>query len=127
MNNIINTIKALMQKTVDNGCTESEAMSAAEMVAKMLRKHNLNLSEVEVRGERCIQIDIDVTKRAHPVVMCSTAIAKFTGTKVWRSPSRGKLVFFGLPHDVEVASYMVDMIRNIMEQEYSKYERVRAW
>ena len=118
----IEKIKALMSKTIDNGCTEQEAMSAAEMVARLLKEHNLNLSEVEVKSEVCVKEEVDVTLRAHPVIWVGQAIATFTDTKAWRTPSSGKYVFFGLKHDVSVAAYMMDMIRHIMELEYTKFK-----
>jgi hypothetical protein len=35
-------IKALTDKTVANGCTEAEAMSAAEMVGRLLERYALS-------------------------------------------------------------------------------------
>jgi hypothetical protein len=40
-------IKALADKTVANGCTEAEAMSAAEMVGRLLERYALNMDEIE--------------------------------------------------------------------------------
>jgi Protein of unknown function (DUF2786) len=36
-------IKALTDKTVANGCTEAEAMSAAEMVRRLLERYALSM------------------------------------------------------------------------------------
>jgi Protein of unknown function (DUF2786) len=43
-------IKALTEKTVANGCTEAEAMSAAEMVGRLLERYALSMDEI---SERC--------------------------------------------------------------------------
>lgn len=43
-------IRALLEKTVANGCTEDEAIAAAAKAAEMLAKHNLTVDEVELRA-----------------------------------------------------------------------------
>ena len=45
---ILARIRALLAKTVANGCTEAEAVAAAELAAKLLAKHNLTLDEAEL-------------------------------------------------------------------------------
>ena len=42
-------IQALRAKTQDNGCTEAEALMAAAKVAELLDRHDLSLSDVELR------------------------------------------------------------------------------
>ena len=42
-------IKALAEKTVSNGCTEAEAMAAAEMVGRLLERYALSMEEIDVR------------------------------------------------------------------------------
>ena len=41
-------IKALVDKTVSNGCTEAEAMAAAEMVGRLLEWHNPKLPVIDL-------------------------------------------------------------------------------
>lgn len=38
-------IRALRAKTVENGCTEAEALAAAELLADLLAKYNMTLDE----------------------------------------------------------------------------------
>ena len=40
-------IKALAEKTVSNGCTEAEAMAAAEMVGRLLERYALSMEKLE--------------------------------------------------------------------------------
>ena len=51
-------IKALTDKTVANGCTEAEAMAAAEMVGRLLERYALSMDEIEVREARCVQAEV---------------------------------------------------------------------
>jgi hypothetical protein len=55
-------IKALTEKTVANGCTEAEAMSAAEMVGRLLERYALSMDEIEVRTARCVQVEVTVDR-----------------------------------------------------------------
>lgn len=41
-------IRALLAKTVANGCTDGEALAAAEMAARMLREHGLTAEQLEI-------------------------------------------------------------------------------
>jgi hypothetical protein len=52
-------IKTLTEKTVANGCTEAEVLSAAEMVGRPLERYALSMDEIEVRSARCVQVGAD--------------------------------------------------------------------
>ena len=41
-------IKALTEKTIANGCTEAEAMAAAEMVGRLLERYALSMDAIEI-------------------------------------------------------------------------------
>ena len=55
-------IKALTEKTVANGCTEAEAISAAEMVGRLLERYALSMDEIEVRTARCVEVEVTVDR-----------------------------------------------------------------
>ena len=79
-------IKALAEKTVSNGCTEAEAMAAAEMVGRLLERYALSMEEIDVREQRCVQVEVPIGgKRRRPIDGCVTAIARFCDCKVWVS------------------------------------------
>ena len=44
-------IKALLAKTVERGCSESEAVAAAIKAAELMAAHNLNVTEAELLSE----------------------------------------------------------------------------
>jgi len=70
-------IKALAEKTVSNGCTEAEAMAAADMVGRLLERYALSMEEIDVREERCVQVEVPIGgKRRRPIDGCVTAIAR---------------------------------------------------
>jgi hypothetical protein len=116
-------IKALTDKTVANGCTEAEAMSAAEMVGRLLERYALSMDEIEVREARCVQAEVPMGgRRRRPIDACVPAIARFCDCKVWLTRGArpksdydndfdwtqpgGRYVFFGFETDTVLATYL---------------------
>jgi len=126
-------IKALSEKTVANGCTEAEAMSAAEMVGRLLERYALSMDEIDVREARCVQIEVPIGgRRRRPVDACVPSIARFTDTKVWlarTAPPHGQgddpglalpgyhYVFFGFETDTAMAGYLFALIDRAIRTE----------
>ena len=123
---VIERIRALAAKTVENGATEAEALAAAEKVGEMLAKYNLSMSEVEVREDnyRRGRHPTGNRKRQHEVQFTASAIAQFTDTKVWGEQDDGRgISFFGADHDVEVALYLIDLFQSAMDHEWAQYQK----
>ena len=99
-------IKALAEKTVSNGCTEAEAMAAAEMVGRLLERYALSMEEIDVREAQCVRNEIPIGgKQRRPIDGCITAIARFCDCKVWiaRDGAVPSYVFFGFESDTTLA------------------------
>lgn len=118
-------IKAISARTVDNGCTEAEAMAAAAMLAKLLSEHGMSMSDVQIGEELCKTEYLDTGRKAmHEVQYCANAVSAFTDCEAWISstPSGTKaFAFFGLPGDVETACYLMSMLRGTMDREALAY------
>lgn len=52
MENVINQIKNLLNKTIENGCSEAEAATAAGIAQKLLTKHRLTLTEIQTEKSK---------------------------------------------------------------------------
>lgn len=114
---IAERIRALRAKTTANGCTEEEAAAAAAMVAKLLERYNMTLDETDLREsgfakERHEQDDL-VGRCIHRV---AAAIAHMVDIRYWASKAGEEpaITFFGFDHEVEIASYLLDICRNAM-------------
>jgi len=109
-------IKALTDKTVSNGCTEAEAMAAAEMVGRLLERYALSMDEIEIRDSACVQVEIPLGGRQRrPIDGCVTAIARFCDCKVWLARDGApRYVFFGFADDTTLASYLFAVIDRAM-------------
>ena len=133
-------IKALTDKTVANGCTEAEAMAAAEMVGRLLERYALSMDEIEVRTARCVQAEVPIGgQRRRPIDGCVPAIARLCDCKVWlaraarhdpavegvRSGARsgGRYVFFGFATDTQLATYLFAVIDRAVATETAGFKR----
>lgn len=117
-------IRALLAKTVANGCTEDEALAAAQKAAEMLARYNLTVDEVEMRASPFTQegdiFDGLVGERMWKI---AAAVAHLTDTRYWTSPAGVVPVainFFGFDHEVAVARYLLVICANAMNTEQER-------
>ena len=119
-------IQALRAKTIANGCTEDEALSAAAKVAELLDRHDLSLSDVELRASPCERRVFEThRKKRIPLDDCIGAIAHFCDCRVWREKNgagENIYVFFGLAADVEVAHYLAELIDGAVRAELGRFK-----
>jgi hypothetical protein len=119
-------IQALRAKTIANGCTEDEALSAAAKVAELLDRHDLSLTDVELRAAPCERRAYETHRRKRiPLDDCIGAIAHFCDCRVWRekdAAGESSYVFFGLRPDVEVAHYLTELIDAAVRAELGRFK-----
>ena len=123
---LLKRLQALRAKTVENGCTEGEAMAAAAKVAELLDRHDLSLSDLEIRAAPCERRVYEThLKKRIPLDECVGAIAAFCDCKVWREKNaagEAVYVFFGLNADVEVAHYLCSLVDGAVRTELGRYK-----
>ncbi|MDB5393180.1 MAG: hypothetical protein JWM91_686 [Rhodospirillales bacterium] len=119
-------IQGLRAKTTDNGCTEAEALLAAMKVAELLDRHDLSLTDVEIRHGPCDRRAYEThRKKRIPLDDCIGGIAIFCDCRVWREKNQAgeaRYVFFGLRADVEVAHYLTELIDAAVRSELGRYK-----
>lgn len=124
-------IQALRAKTLDNGCTEAEALLAAAKVAELLDRYDLSLTDLEIRAAHCERrIFEDTRNKRIPIGECIGAIAAFCNCRVWREKTAGKAyryVFFGLPADIDAALYLTELIDMAIRTELSRFKTTPAY
>ena len=120
-------IQALRAKTIENGCTEQEAMAAAAKVAELLDRHDLSLTDIEFRDEACERVVVETRRKQRvPLDGCINAIAAFCDCRVWREKNalgEFRYVFFGLSPDVAVAQYITELVSTAMHSEVERFKR----
>lgn len=146
-------IKALSERTVENGCTEAEAIAAAEMVGRLLTAYGLSMSEIDVREEKCIThlIKTGSKQRSTPMLTAFQGIAAFCDVRFYFKPEfagdngtwtylrNGQVrrprrvtastdyVVFGHEPDVRLAAYLFDVIKSAIETEVRTFKKTGAY
>lgn len=113
-------IAALRAKTVRAGCTEAEALAAAELAARLMAEHGLSEAEIGMT---------EATSTADPEqsawrVTLTGAIAKVTNTACLFD-GRGVL-FIGRDPGPEIALYLRDLCFRAVEREVEWF-RATEW
>ena len=118
-------------KTIDNGCTEGEAVSAAAKVAELFDRYNLSLTDVEIREAPCERRAYETRRKKRiPLDDCIGAVANFCDCWVWRENNQAgetRYVFFGLRADIEVAHYLTELIDTAVRSELGRYKTTSAY
>lgn len=124
-------IHGLRAKTLENGCTEAEALLAATKVAELMERYDLSLSDVEIRAAACARrVYEDCRNKRVPIGDCIAAIASFCNCRVWREKSDEKslrYVFFGLPADIDAAHCLTEVIDHAIRSELGHYKTSAAY
>ena len=124
---VLQLIRALRAKTVDQGCSEQEAMAAAHKAAELLDRYGLSLGEIELREQACEHVAVDTgRKRRAPIDDCAPAVAAFCDCRIWSEKTASgvlRFVFFGLPADVAAAHCIHDLIALAFETETAAFKK----
>lgn len=133
---ILRRIRLLRERTVERGCTEAEAMAAAELASKLLAEHDLTLTEVELKEVELTVEDFDTGRLPQHVGLSWVLVplGEFTDTMTrvvsgeqtrerdhWRSNTTSHYQFFGTKPDAETAAYLLQVIYGAMEREVREY------
>jgi len=129
---IARRIRALLNRTEENGCTEAEALAAAEKARALMDAHRLSQSDVEIEAEPIADewIERGTEYRLTPADKCLWAIDHYCGVKTWyqfKENRRGAWArhvrLLGLKSDVEMAVYLYRLIERAIETESERYNR----
>lgn len=129
-------VRALLSKTVENGATEAEAMMAMKKAGDIMAKHNLTMSEIELRDIEYVTSMIDTGRcGSNAMKFVVQAIADFCDCQVYRGRHFGKggkkrtvhYYFFGSETDTLIAEYFFDLVQNSMDVESAKFKKTDVY
>lgn len=131
LDKLVQRIQALRAKTVAQGCTEAEAIAAAEKVAELLDRHDLSLSELEMKAQPCEGIGVQTSRRRMaPIDGCIPTVAAFCDCRVWVERLEGKglrYIYFGLRGDVAAAQYLHEMVERAFDTETQRFRKTELY
>jgi hypothetical protein len=123
---LIAKIRALMDKTVDNGCTEAEMSAALDKARAMIDAYEVSDEELRLTKEEkaVLRSEPPGTKDPHSIkFQLAYAIGKFTDTECWRNhrTKGGGLNFLGLKSDCDFATWLLDSLTAFVQGEIADY------
>ena len=119
---ILKKLKAFSERTIENGCTEAEALAAAKAMQGLQNKYNLTLTELDIELTEYVKGKISLGHKVkHPVWLSLFGLQTFCEVKIVSNGAR--ITILGQQHKVDNAIYMIGLLQSAMEVEYSIYKR----
>lgn len=134
---ILQRVMNLRAKAEDAGSSEAEMNAALILCSKLMDSYNIEEAELAL-AEASGEIKLDVitrvadtkilkgTTQMHKVLLCLTGISKFTETKCVFNKGSGEVTFTGHRPDIELAEFLVGVIKDALDREFTNYKRVEG-
>ncbi|MCX5512254.1 hypothetical protein C3941_09295 [Kaistia algarum] len=118
---------ALRAKTTANGCTEAEAMAAAEKAASLMEEHGI--SEADLDRGAFEEIAVELGARRSPLDAVWKTVAKFADCYGYllRDGGRWRYVYFGREADVLIAEYVHEVVRRAAGTAVTRFKTSPAY
>ncbi len=120
---LLDKVKALLSKTVENGCTEEEALAALAKARAWIDAFEITDSELSLTKEEkaVFRREPPGTRDPHSIKRwLASAVAQFTDCKAWRDRDTA-LVFCGLRPDAQFASWLLDHLAAFVLRELAQF------
>lgn len=122
MNNrdkVLNKVRALLSKTLDNGCTENEAAIALQMAEKLMQEHEIDEADLKLDDEKAIIECSDMRDPQNIRWKICYFISKFTETCTFGNKKYIK--FVGLKSDVDFALWLTETLTAFIQAQLKSY------
>jgi len=131
LDRVIARIRALRTKTRDAGCTEAEAMAAAEKAEELLHKYDITLTPEAVGEQACDIVRFPTgRKRQDGLDTCVAAIADFCECWSWIEWDETETMthaLFGMPADVAAAAALFEVVQDTFDTETRAFKNSETY
>lgn len=118
---LLTKIRALLSKTVTNGCTEAEAMAALAHAQAMMDAYEVTEDDLALAKEQRATIETYDGRDSHGIARNLAAIVgKLYDCTGYIGEARA-IRFVGLPSDVEMARWLLDTLSEFVRRELASY------
>jgi Protein of unknown function (DUF2786) len=123
---IIEKIKALLAKTVENGCTEAEMMAALSRAQALQDAYVVTAEELQLAKDEAAVLGDSMPDPNDPHNIrwhLAWVVEKFCGCKGWaeRLTKHQHIRFCGAPADVELAVWMLDHLTDFISDQLVRH------
>jgi hypothetical protein len=120
---MLDKVRALLAKTISNGCTEAEAFAALAKARALIDAWEISDEELELTREEKAILRADKGSDRHSIKLyLAPSVARFCGVRIWtRGGPKGGFEFCGLPADVDLAQWLLDHLRQFVLVELAEF------
>jgi hypothetical protein len=123
---LIEKVKALLSKTVDNGCTEQEALAALDEAHALMDAYEVTGADLQLTKEETAILRSEPPDSLDPHNIkfnLMGSVADFCSCEAWRTRKpEGKVVTFcGLPSDARLATWLLDTLAAFVQAELARH------
>ena len=132
---IAKRVRALLQMTEGRGCTEAEAMAAAQKAGELMTAYALAAEDLEdITDEKfgfrrrpgfCWQKGM--RSHYHEVLKCTWGVAHFFDCKVYYQTSTTELTYFGSELDTALAHHITARLKSAIELEWKLFKKLPSY
>ena len=119
---ILERIKSILSKTMENGCTEGEAMAALAKARELMATYEIDEKELEEVAEKA---QIHKTASSDPYEIkrgLCVNVGRFTSCKAFRD-REDVINFAGKPGDIIFATWLLDTLQRFIMRELRNYQK----
>jgi hypothetical protein len=123
---LIEKVKALLSKTVDNGCIEEEALAALDKAHALMDAYEVTGADLQLTKEETAILRSEPPDSLDPHDIkfhLMGSVADFCGCKAWRTrkPEGKAVTFCGLSSDVRLATWLLDTLAAFVQAELARH------
>jgi len=123
---MLEKVRAILSKTMDNGCTESEAMAALAKASELMATYDISDADISaVAHEKATIFKTADTDFYEIKKNLCVNVGRFTNCKAFTD--RDKVInFAGKENDIVFATWLLDTLRRFVMRALRQYQADRA-
>src|ERR1700675_1648266 len=126
---MLEKVRAILSKTMDNGCTESEAMAALTKARELMATYDINESELDKAQDQegASIYKSDLSDPYDIKFGLAMSVGKFTRCRCWNGKKEGYgISYCGLESDVIFAEWLLDTLRRFIMRALREFQGNRS-
>jgi len=122
---LLERVKAILAKTMDNGCTEGEAMAALAKARELMATYEIDEKELDEVGEKATTFRTAPSDPYEIKRGLSVNVGKFASCKAFRD-RENVICFAGKESDIVFATWLLDTLQRFVMRALRAYQADRA-
>lgn len=123
---MLEKVKAILAKTMENGCTEEEAMTALAKARELMATYEIDEAELDAAEQE--EATLHRTEMRDPYEIkrgLFMAVGRFTSCVAYMENKRQGINFCGLESDVIFATWLLETLQRFVMRALREYQKQR--